>query len=267
MTPAPATAIEPTPPGPARRGRAWLSIWWQMVNTGAQVLVLALTPSSYRGANRAAIARFVYLDTAPILPWFTALAAVISLVIIRIVIVTADSYGLARYSVEMLVRVLVLELIPLAATVFAALYCALPHAADIARLRASGALDELTRRGVDPLAREVLPRALGALFAALMLATTASVVAALLSYLSLYGFTTRALPGFTRVFGQVFDPAFSTVFVMKTALFALAVALIPVVSALRDLRPARTGIEMRCLVRLFVAILLIEAAALAATYH
>ena len=45
------------------------------------------------------------------LPWFTLLAALVSLVLIRIVVVTAVSYGLSRYALEMVVRVLVLELI------------------------------------------------------------------------------------------------------------------------------------------------------------
>jgi len=260
-------AHESPRPGPGQRLRSALAFWRQALLSGARLLVLAFTRSSYRGASRAAIARAIYLGSAPVLAWFTVLAAVISLVIIRIVIVTADSYGLSRYAVEMLVRVLVLELIPLAATVFAALYCAIPHAADIARLRASGQLQALARSGIDPLQREALPRALGALVAVLLLAAVAATVAALLSYLSMYGFTTRALPGFTREFGKIFDPAFATVFVLKTALLALAVALVPVLSALHDERPSRTGIELRSLVRLFAAILLIQAAALAGQYH
>ena len=40
------------------------------------------------------------------------LSALISLVLIRIVVVTALSYGLSQFAVQMVVRVLVLELIP-----------------------------------------------------------------------------------------------------------------------------------------------------------
>ncbi len=42
-----------------------------------------------RRRHRPALARHVYLDTAPILLWFTVLSALISLVLIRIVVVTA----------------------------------------------------------------------------------------------------------------------------------------------------------------------------------
>src|SRR6218665_3663179 len=74
---------------PARVGhmaRRWALAWWRLFYLGAVVLVL---------------------------PGFTVLAALISLVLTRIVVVTALSYGLSRYALEMLIRVLVLELIPL----------------------------------------------------------------------------------------------------------------------------------------------------------
>jgi phospholipid/cholesterol/gamma-HCH transport system permease protein len=253
-------------------GRAavdWIGGWWQILHDGALILVLALSPSSYVGANRAAIARHLVLGTAPVLLWFVVLSSLLSLVIIRIVIATALSYGLSQYAVEMLVRVLVLELIPLTAAIFAALYSALPAAADVAARRARRAFDELAREGVDPLQREVLPRVLGTLFAVLMLATVACVVAAVLAYLSIYGFTSSAFAGYTRVFGHVFGPAVSTIFALKSALFGLAVAVIPVAAALHDApaRGLRTSAELRSLVRLFAVILLIEAASLVGNYY
>jgi phospholipid/cholesterol/gamma-HCH transport system permease protein len=106
------------------------------------------------------MARHVYLGTAPLLPWFTVLCALVSLVVIRIVVVTAASYGLSQYALEMVVRVLVLELIPLTAALFVALRCTLPAGAELATLRRRGRLGTPARaQGVDPLA-EVLPRVL-----------------------------------------------------------------------------------------------------------
>ena len=98
----------------------WFVGWWQIVHLGALVLVLALSPSSYDRATRATLAREVYQATAPILLWFLVLSSLISLVIIRIVVVTALSYGLSRYSLQIVVRVLVLELIPLTTALFVA---------------------------------------------------------------------------------------------------------------------------------------------------
>ena len=50
---------------------------------------VVLSPSSYAGANRSAMAGHIHEDTAPILLWFAVLSSLISLVIIRIVVVTA----------------------------------------------------------------------------------------------------------------------------------------------------------------------------------
>ncbi|HBZ05508.1 MAG TPA: ABC transporter permease, partial [Massilia sp.] len=99
----------------------YLRSWWYMFHLGAIALVTALSPSTYSRATRHATARYIHAGTWQVLPWFTLLSALISLVIIRIVLVTALSYGLSRYALEMVVRVLVLELIPLSAALFAAL--------------------------------------------------------------------------------------------------------------------------------------------------
>ena len=132
----------------ASRGTlTWFAGWWRIIHFGALILVLALSPSSYSRSNRSALARHVYEDTAPMLLWFVVLSSLISLVIIRIVVVTAVSYGLSQYALEMVVRVLVLELIPLTAAVFAAMRCALPNAAEISDLRARGLYDAHSKAG------------------------------------------------------------------------------------------------------------------------
>ncbi len=179
-------------------GRAaweWCVGWWQIILFSAKLLVLALSPSSYRGANLTALARHLVKDTAPVLLWFTLMTSIISLVIIHIVVVTSVSYGLSRYALEMVVRVLVLELIPLTAAMFVALRCALPNAAEVAALRAQGALDAPASAGSDELQREVLPRVVSGTFSVLLLATVSCVVAALIAYLWVHGFTLGGLGG------------------------------------------------------------------------
>ncbi len=256
-------------PDAGRATLTWFAGWWRIIHFGALILVLALSPSSYAGPNRAALARHVYEDTAPILLSFVVLSSLVSLVIIRIVVVTAVSYGLSQYALEMVVRVLVLELIPLTAAVFAALRCALPNAAEISELRRRGEFDVLAQQGVDPLQREVLPRVVSAMFSSLMLAGLSCAVTALLAYVSVYGFTTGAFQGYTRTFGHVFNPAVSIIFALKCFLFGLAVALIPVASVLYDRSRARmrTSMELQSLVRIFVVIVLIEVASLVGNYY
>ena len=239
----------------------WLGGWWRMVHLGAVLLVLAGSPSSYARDNRRLLLRQLHESTSPHLLGFTVLTTLVSLVLIRIVVVTAVSYGLSQYALEMVVRVLVLELIPLTAALFAALRCTIPHAAAMAvAWRAPGG------DRADPLRNEVLPRVAAGVFCALMFAAVSCVVALVLAYLSVYGFSTAGFPGYTRTVGHVFDPAISLVFGLKIVLFGIAVALVPAAAALDDARESRAAAQLHGLVRMFAVILLIEAAALVGSY-
>jgi phospholipid/cholesterol/gamma-HCH transport system permease protein len=247
----------------ARSAARWLAGWWRIVHFGAVVGVLALSPGSYSDRQRRAIAHHMVLDTAPVLVWFTLLSSLLSLVISRIVVVTALSYGLTQYALEMVVRVLVIEIIPLTAALFVAVRCTLPHGEELAGMRLRGELNRMRDRGLDPMRDEVLPRAVAGLFSVALLSVLAGTVALVLAYLATYGFTLWALEGYTRTVGRVFDPVVVVVFLLKTLLFSLAVVLVPMGSALHDTTRSRMSAEVRGLVRLFALLLLIEAASLA----
>jgi phospholipid/cholesterol/gamma-HCH transport system permease protein len=176
---------------------------------------------------------------------------------------------LSQYAIEMVVRVLVLELIPLTAALFVALRCTLPSAAELAQMRARGEFDALQRAGIDPLRRELMPRVVAGSFAVLLLAAVSCALAMLLAYLSVYGFRTSAFPGFTRTLGQIFSPGVMMIFALKTLLFGGAVALIPVAATLNSARgaAASANTELKSLVRLFSVILLIEVVSLMGNYR
>ncbi len=271
--PAPEKTAEPSAGAPrasiwkrALRGLlGWLAGWWRVLYLGAQIMVLAISPSSYGPAKRLLLARHVVLATAPILLWFTLLCALATLVITRIVVVTALSYGLSQYALQLIIRVLVLELIPLGAALFVALRSTIASSAELAEMRLRGELEALA----DPLRQEAMPRVVAGMFASITLAALSCVVALVLAYLAVYGFTLSALPAYTRLFGQVFNPAVTLIFVLKTLFFSLAVALMPIVSALYDEAPAgmRHGAELRALARMFVVILLIEMVSLVGNYY
>ena len=255
-----------------RTSIGWSVSWWQVIYAGAIVMVLALSPSTYtRVSVRAALARQLYLGTAPLLPWFALLSALLSVVIIRIVVVTAVSYGLTQYALEMVVRVLVLELIPLIAALFVALRATVPSGAELTALHARGALHEQEKAGADPLRHELLPRVVAGLFAVLLLATVSCLIAMVLAYVAVYGFSLAALGGFNRALGQIFNPEVSMILALKTLFFAMAVGLIPVAAFLRGPQSAvapgeRASPELDSLIRLFVAILLIEVLSLVGNY-
>ena len=255
-----------------RTGRAaqqWVIEWWQLVHLGAVILVLTLSPSSYSRESRVVLGRHIYLNTAPILLGFSLLCALVTVVLTRIVVVTALSYGLSQYALQVVIRVLVLELIPLTAALFVALRCTIPDGAELTAMQASGELDEMRRKGVEPIRREVLPRVVAGMFSGITLAALSCVVALMVAYVAVYGFSVAGLAGYTRLFGQVFTPAVTLIFVLKTVFFCLAVSLIPMASALYGMRGAsvRTSAEMRGLVRMFAVLLLIEVASLVGNYY
>jgi phospholipid/cholesterol/gamma-HCH transport system permease protein len=238
----------------------WLRGWWHIAHLGALLMALALSPSSYRAARRPELLRQVYLGTAPGLPWFMVMSSLAGLVLIRIVTVTAVSYGLTQYALEMVVRVLVLELIPLSAALYVALRYTLPQRAVVATLA--------RHRRVD-LQGELLPRVLSGIFAVLMLAAVSCVAALVIAYLSIHGLTPWAFPSYTHTVGKIFNPAVTLIFALKTAGFSLTVALIPVASAIHDVPHPRlpSSGELRALVRMFALLLLIEAASLMGNYY
>ena len=228
----------------------WSRGWWQVLFTGAQLVVLACSPSSYHEQG------------------FTTLMALFNVVLIRIVVVTAFAYGLSQYALNMVVRVLVLELVPLVATLFVAINYSVPGGSELYKLRKSGALESMRRRGVSPLEREVLPRVLAGMFAVVMLAAVSCTISLILTYLAVHGFTLAGIPSYNRAVGHIFTPVVVLIFVLKTGLFAFAVALLPVGNALRDIpRRARASVELQGLVQMCALMLLIEIASLVGNYY
>jgi phospholipid/cholesterol/gamma-HCH transport system permease protein len=245
----------------------WLRGWWQTVWLGAQVLVLALSPGSYRSGKAALISQRLYSVTLAVLPGFTLLSALVGLVIIRIVLATSLSYGLSAYALGVLVRTLVLELIPLSAALYVAVRYTLAAADELRLLR------QQLRGGEDVLAwlgDAALPRMLATLFAVITLAVLSGLLTLLMTYLSVYGLSTWGWTGFTRGVGQVFDPVVGLIFSLKTLAFGLAVSVIPVMSTpgLRGADPALpANDDLIRLARLLVVILLVEVASLLGNYY
>ncbi|AZP12583.1 MlaE family ABC transporter permease [Undibacterium parvum] len=250
---------------------AYLSSWWSILLFGA--MILSLLPTSLNKKNRHACAHHLVDSTVLNLAWFTVLSALISVVLIRIVIVTALSYGLSRFAIEMVVRVLVLELIPLSAALFVALRCSLPDSAELAQMSNQGRFIQMRRLGQDPLQQEFFPRVLAGVFCVWMLGALSCVMTLLLTYFAMYGFTPWGLPAYTRVVGQVFSSAVTVILALKIFFFSLAVAFIPMASAyyeeLIDASQRRTyfATGLVAMVRLFAVLLAIEVISLMGNYY
>lgn len=244
----------------------WSRGWSQIVHLGAQILVLALSPSSYRRAQRPVLVHSLYHATRPLLSSFTWLSALAALVVIRIVVATSLTYGLSRFALDVLVRTLVLELIPLSAAFVVAVRYSLAAGDEVRALRAAGGFEAQLQRGIDPTRDIVLPRVVASCFAVLTLALLSSVVTLVLTYLSVYGFALWGIDDFTRAVGQVFNPVIGLIFLLKTVFFALAVAVIPMVTTPRELA-VRTSADLNRLARLLAVVMLIEVLSLVGNYY
>ena len=174
----------PTTPQPAQRRptpgvvalvTAWVlgivGIWWQ----GAQLAALCLSPSAYRGRNAVLVREAIVMATVPLFGGFVVLASLLAVVVIRIVLAAAADYGLSQFALNLLVRTLVLDVVPLLAAAYVAFRYTFtqpvysqgtrhPH------WRAESALDQ------------AMPAAVGAIFSVIFLATTSGVLVSLIAY-------------------------------------------------------------------------------------
>ncbi len=252
---------------------------WLTLQRSAALLALALSPSSHVRAVRVAVAHELVLSVAPALVWFALVAAMVSLVIIRIVVATAESYGLAPYALDVLIRVLVLELIPLGAAAFVAMRYTLPQGAALAAAQERGPLPGPAAHS--PLQYALLPRALAGMWGVWMAAALAVVIALVQAYVYLHGLSPWAWSGYTRQVGQLLDGATLLIFFLKTLGFGLVVSLVPMATCLRPPGAAgaatgQTGLqaitadggspELRSLMRVGVLLLALEVLALVGNY-
>lgn len=238
------------------------------IRFAAVVIVTALSPSAWTRDARLLAARQLHFSAWLPLPGFTLAFAVLGFVLVRIVIGTAQAYGLAHYALELTVRVLALELIPLFAALFVGLRSGATTAAEVALMHADGGFERLARAGRDPLPAELVPRALGSLVAVMLLALSNGLVTLALAYVELYGLSPWAVGSFVRITGHVFDPLIVAGFLIRTILFGLAVGAIPITAALgigRDRAQVPHAVR-RAMVRLGAALVLIELVFLAVTY-
>lgn len=242
--------------------------WWSMLHLVGIALVMGFSPSTYHRANLSTTYKYIYASTWQILPWFTLLTTLLSMVLIRIVIITALSYGLSRYALEMVVRVLVLELIPLSAALFVALRAALAFNTAGSPLTAAVVAQNSAGLDVAQLQLDLVPRVIASAFSVATLATVSGVIVLLLAYVNVYGMTPWGLLDYTRTVGRVFEPVVTIGFALKTLLFGLAVAVIPVAAILEG---ARRNINLSSTLqpgatRLLFVLVLIEVGALAVKY-
>src|SRR5690349_15771749 len=136
--------------------------WKRVMRFAGIATVALLSPSTYRAETRQLAVRQIYVTAWEILPWYLLFSALLSFVIIDIVASAARNYGLSQYALELMLRVLVLEIIPLLTALFVALRTGAAIGAEVALMTVSGELVEEEESGEQPLENELVPRIAGA---------------------------------------------------------------------------------------------------------
>ncbi len=256
-----------------RRGQEfadWLNAWGRVFNFTGVALIGALSPSTYNKATRLVVQKQIYFTAWQILPGFALFSAAFSVLIIEIVGRNAIAYGLYAYALELIVRVLVLEMLPLLTALFVALRTGAAINTEVALMQIQNELGALERIGIDPFRLELLPRVVGGTISVLALTSVNIVVALVLARIMIIDLNPWSLPPgeFARVIGKVLEvPTFGVLW-LKTVAFGLAVTVIPISEGLntpKKLFYAPIAV-LRGMVRLFFALMVIEFLALLALY-
>ena len=132
----------------------------------------------------------------------------------------------------------------------------------------SGELDALQARGADPMRHALVPRVIGSTLSVIALTAVGGAISLVLAYIGMYGFSPWGLEDFTRSVGQIFDPMSTLGLTLKSVMFGLTVAVIPITASLempRQMRYAPIGV-LNGMVRLFLMLALIEGASLSIHY-
>jgi phospholipid/cholesterol/gamma-HCH transport system permease protein len=243
--------------------------WRRLLRFAGFATAAALSPSAYGPVARAVAVRQIYLTAWKILPGYLVSAALLSLLLIEVVAASARKYGVAQYSLELVLSVLVLELVPLVTALFVALRSGAAIGAEIALMSVRGELDDAEEAGASPLHAELVPRIAGAALSVASLTSLGCLIAVWLAYVVFYGFTPAGLPEFSRVVGNVFDGLELANFGLKCLLFGLAVAIVPAATALeaeRGVIKSLPAVVLGGLVKLFFVILAVEVASLVVKY-
>jgi len=243
--------------------------WRRVLRFAGLATVAALSPSTYNARAREVAVRQIYFTAWQILPGYALASALLSLLLIEWVVAFARKYAITQYSLELVLDVLVLEVVPLMTALFVALRSGAAIGAEIALATVRGELDDRQEAEASSLHAELVPRIAGAALSVAALTTLGCLIGVWLSYLAFYGFTSAGLPEFSRIIGNVFGGLDLASFGLKMLLFGLAVAIIPAATGLEAERGAiksLPAVVLGGLVKLFFAILVIEAASLVVKY-
>lgn len=245
-----------------------LRAWARALLFAYTAAAAALSPSAYTARTRAVAMREVYFSAWQVLPGFTLVATLLSVGVIASTLAVARGYGIAQYGLELAFSVIVLEMVPLLTALYVALRSGAATATAVAMMRLSGELEAMRAGHVDPYEREFVPRIVAAAISVLTLTVVSVALVMISAYFVIYGASPWGFAEYTRAVALVFGPLEFALLAFKAVAFGVVVAVVPIAAGLeasRDVRSAPLAVSGG-MVRLFVALALIELVALAVKY-
>lgn len=254
--------------GTAGAGQVWFQAWGRAARFALTLAAAAISRSTYTAETREVALKQVYFTAWQVLAGYTLFSALMSLLLIEITISSARGFGLAGYALELVFRVLVLEVLPFGTALMVALRSGAAISTEVALMQSSGELDAMQAADIDPLRREFVPRVIAAALSVVSLTVFSCAMALALAYVSMYGFSPWGFTEYTRTIALVFTPAELAGFTLRCFAFGAAVAVIPIaagIHATRDLKSAPVAV-MGGMMRLIIMLSFIEVIALAVKY-
>ncbi|MEW6133519.1 MAG: ABC transporter permease [Pseudomonadota bacterium] len=246
--------------------------WW---NTAYGVTVFFIDvlstvarPATWNRATLDTIVKQVYFTAVQIVHIYLIYVLAISWVIITITLSTARNVGLFDAAAEMIIRVLLLELLPFLTALLIALRSGSAINTEVALMKVNNELEALSHCRVEPMQFEFLPRIAGGVISVIGLTVLGSVLTLLLAYLAIYGLSVSGLQPFSNTIASVFDFRVLLGLLAKCVLFGLALTTLPMSAGLET--PKKLFMVpvsvLRGMMRVFLALVLIEVLSLALKY-
>lgn len=210
---------------------AWIQAWGRTARFAFAATAAVLSPSTYTARMRATAVKQVYFTVWQVFTGYILFTALFSAVVIEITLQAARDYGLSTYALDLVFRVLVLEILPLLTALFVALRS-------------------------------------GAAISVFALTIMSGAMALVIAYGSMYGFSPWGFDEFTRAVANAFSPSAMAGFVLRSFAFGAVVAVIPIAAGLdatREMKSAPVAV-MGGMVRLFFALGVIEVLSLLIKY-
>jgi phospholipid/cholesterol/gamma-HCH transport system permease protein len=246
--------------------------WWKasygVLSFLAEVLSTVSRPATWNRATLETIIKQIYFTAVQILHVYLIYVLGISWVIINITLSTARDVGLFDTATEMIIRVLLLELLPFLTALLIALRSGSAINTEVALMKVNNELDALSHCKVEPMQFEFLPRIAGGVASVIGLTVLGSILTLILAYLSIYGLSVTGVSAFSTTIASVFSINILLGLAVKCAFFGLAVTTLPMAAGLET--PKKLFMVpvsvLRGMMRVFLALVLIEVVSLALKY-